>query len=908
MLSFAAWSRVRLLGAFALASLTWSLSAAEGATAVRKFFDLPAEDAERSLRRFSAQAGVELIYSTEIAAGVRTNAVRGEFLPREAAEQLLRGTGLVVVGDASHGVFRIAKTRADPNAGRAAQETRNSDRPGPNEASPKPEPTMNHQASSSPLRRALIAAAAIFTGSAGVDAQTAPARNAPASTTETKEEQPIQLEAFEVVMTQDKGYHSPYSGNALRTNEEIMKVPQSITVLTRDMIDDIASIDLSDMLNYIGVGNFQQGDSAYIRGNNANINTDGAGDGSPSMAPDSATIDSVTVVRGPIGVLYGGNSSITGAVVRQTRVPLDRRQTTLRGQVDEWGFHRFELDHTGPLGSIGAAKFSYRVDLAYQNGNTFLRNVVNERKVYFGVLQMKYKNTTLRLNAQTQQIRQPPHKNTVATPEGLPWLGVGRDESFFDKKSMIRNSTSQVRGTAIQRLAPGWSMTAYGTVSHYRYGPQSVLIVDQVNYQRQIVRMFARRNNAGVDAYTGGTDVNGEYKLLGRQFRTSFGGTAWTSSRSPYDHFANPDFGSQNAHLGNAVRSSTTALGFDRLEIPFARVREVMDNIVNTPSEQYRFPATAAIGTLVATSETNYYGQQNVEIIPNRLIVTGALSSINNRSKSTNYTVSTKSPSTFTHNERNLHRYGFVLNLTKDIALYGVESTMVVFINSTSRLENGDFIPPRDGEMREIGLKTNLLDGRLTVTSGLYSTYYKNWAVSRTGGITPGFTYNVFDLIRDSYIKGWDVSVAARPVSNWQLMLNYARQDPRIQVTNTRLPSSFRGSWGVFTSYQFKADPLKKFRVGGGANRIMDRLTGGSQLILPSGVAASAVPGSSASLRLKDGTMTTGFVEYQLSRRWQLKLNVNNVLDETFVVGAQHAAAIDPSQPRTFSLIATLRF
>jgi hypothetical protein len=61
----------------------------------------------------------------------------------------------------------------------------------------------------------------------------------------------------------------------------------------------------------------------------------------------------------------------------------------------------------------------------------------------------------------------------------------------------------------------------------------------------------------------------------------------------------------------------------------------------------------------------------------------------------------------------------------------------------------------------------------------------------------------------------------------------------------------------VFSSYQFAADPLKKFRIGGGANRIMDRLTSGTQIILPTGQAASAIPGSSASLRLKDGTMTT---------------------------------------------------
>src|SRR5688572_6275731 len=231
---------------------------------------------------------------------------------------------------------------------------------------------------------------AIATSLAGATLALAQAANPSASAT-AKADEPLQLAAFEVIMTQDKGYHSPYSGSALRTNEEIMKVPQSITVLTRDLIDDIASFDLSDMLNYIGIGNFQQGDSAYVRGNNANLNTDGAGDGSPSMAPDSATIDSITVVRGPIAVLYGGNSSITGAVVRQTRVPLDRRQTIIKAQVDEWGFHRAEVDHTGPLGKIGAAKFSYRLDFAYQGGGTFLRNVENERKIYFGVVQMKYK-------------------------------------------------------------------------------------------------------------------------------------------------------------------------------------------------------------------------------------------------------------------------------------------------------------------------------------------------------------------------------------------------------------------------------------------------------------------------------------------------------------------------------------
>jgi iron complex outermembrane recepter protein len=91
-----AWRQVRV---YAWACFATSLMAASSDTP-KKHFDLPADTAEQSLRRFSAQSGVELLYSTEVAAGVRTNAVRGEFLPHEAVERLLTGTGLSAVRDA----------------------------------------------------------------------------------------------------------------------------------------------------------------------------------------------------------------------------------------------------------------------------------------------------------------------------------------------------------------------------------------------------------------------------------------------------------------------------------------------------------------------------------------------------------------------------------------------------------------------------------------------------------------------------------------------------------------------------------------------------------------------------------------------------------------------------------------
>lgn len=91
-----------------------------------RLFNIPAGFAETTLKQFAAQAGMEVLFSTEVARGVRTNAVKGELLVHEAAKQMLSGTPLYVVTDSRHGVLRIARTPS-PNAQRAAPRT--GDRP-----------------------------------------------------------------------------------------------------------------------------------------------------------------------------------------------------------------------------------------------------------------------------------------------------------------------------------------------------------------------------------------------------------------------------------------------------------------------------------------------------------------------------------------------------------------------------------------------------------------------------------------------------------------------------------------------------------------------------------------------------------------------------------------------------------
>lgn len=85
-------------------------------------FDIPAGDAEKMLQRFAVQSGVEVLFSTAAAKGVRTNAVRGDFAVEEAVRRMLSGTPLYLVSDTKNGVLRIARA-PDPKAPRAAQKT-----------------------------------------------------------------------------------------------------------------------------------------------------------------------------------------------------------------------------------------------------------------------------------------------------------------------------------------------------------------------------------------------------------------------------------------------------------------------------------------------------------------------------------------------------------------------------------------------------------------------------------------------------------------------------------------------------------------------------------------------------------------------------------------------------------------
>ena len=86
--------RVLILIGYLLAG--WTLTAAMPEPgADEKSFDLPAGVAEFTLKSFSAQSGLEVVFETKTVVKIRTRAVHGCYHPIRAVEQMLAGTPLV---------------------------------------------------------------------------------------------------------------------------------------------------------------------------------------------------------------------------------------------------------------------------------------------------------------------------------------------------------------------------------------------------------------------------------------------------------------------------------------------------------------------------------------------------------------------------------------------------------------------------------------------------------------------------------------------------------------------------------------------------------------------------------------------------------------------------------------------
>ncbi len=236
-----------------------------------------------------------------------------------------------------------------------------------------------------PIRYPMIAAL-LFAVTGSAFSQSAPTPPADSESDESV----VKLSPFVVTTDKDKGYKATNATSGTRLNTPIKELPMPIEVITEEFLRDTGSRDLRESLRYsagiiLQSQNDQGSNAFYGAGGVHNPEASTANKTQTSFkirgyvtdvvlrdgyrrqsATDSVNIGRIEVIRGPAALLYGiGNFG--GIVNYLPKEPQRKAATWTNFTYGNHNFMRATVDTTGPLGDSG--KLAYRVNLAWQDTN-----------------------------------------------------------------------------------------------------------------------------------------------------------------------------------------------------------------------------------------------------------------------------------------------------------------------------------------------------------------------------------------------------------------------------------------------------------------------------------------------------------------------------------------------------------
>jgi outer membrane receptor for ferric coprogen and ferric-rhodotorulic acid len=171
---------------------------------------------------------------------------------------------------------------------------------------------------------------------------------------------PIQLSPFEVSTDKDIGYAASTAMSGTRTNEKLENLPNSITVMTHEFLEDLAFNNYFDAvgfaLNAENIANDLGTIGAPVGQRTGNqVNFRGLAsirqlrDGFPwYVAADVFNTERIEFSRGPGGLAYG-DVDAGGIINIASKRATFQRRASVQVRYDNFGTQRFSIDATQPL-------------------------------------------------------------------------------------------------------------------------------------------------------------------------------------------------------------------------------------------------------------------------------------------------------------------------------------------------------------------------------------------------------------------------------------------------------------------------------------------------------------------------------------------------------------------------------
>ncbi len=746
-----------------LALLVSPLTAAPTQPAVRLVYNLSADSAEKSLMRFSVQSGQEVLFATQVAAGITTRPVQGEFTAMEAVSAMLAGTGLTAVQDEHSGVFTVRRLT--------------------------PEPMTTNIITK--IRRALTGVLLAFTAHSSLPAQEkSPTDAAPAAAAKTDADEVVMLSNFTVSSTQGKGYLANDAVSGLKSKQLLIDIPQSIQIVPRDVIEDLGQFNSTiDTIKYVssGVIPYGYGEVVFQRGfRSGNPLIDGQLDA--VVVADSASYDSYEVLKGPAAVLYGQRADLAGIIIKHTKKPLPVAKGSVRAAVGEGGFYRGEVDLTGPIGKLGSVPVSYRVIVASQKFDGFQPVDFDDRTVFAAGLKFDF-------NADTSLLVQADYFDTDnkgitnnfqnAALTGV-YEGQGYEKGYKSKWSNVNFNRWWTKASLTHRFSANWEAVTTLTGNFYNRKDREVRNAANPDYTAGTIKQyffgFDYEENLGAFQ----TDVSGRYELAGLKNQSSFG-FSMDRTRSL----------SRQWLPGNIVPNFDTSI--------------TNPGTYDIAMPDYNFTNSGAPTRNQRLNAYGYY-MHTLEVIEDKLSLVGGISGAYLNTSDRNLTTNVVQDMVQNGKPR---RLGAVFKPMPGLAFFVNNST--AFRGQGARDFAGNLFPAVEGEVSEGGFKTSLNDGRISTTVSYFKLEVSNLPVADPAH--PGFSMPAGTQRNE----GFEVDIAVRPLENWSVMGSLYSGDI-LGVDGKRMASSINKSASLLTKYDFAGDVLKGLSLGASMFHSGDRV------------------------------------------------------------------------------------
>ncbi|MFT8663950.1 TonB-dependent siderophore receptor [Acetobacter orientalis] len=701
-------------------------------------------------------------------------------------------------------------------------------------------------------------------------------------------------------------YTAPQTSASTGLPLSLRETPQTVTVMTRQVMDDQQINTLDDVLNttpgVTSYANDNAGRTTYrargfditnykIDGMQIDASTSFGGVGS-SMNMD--LYDNVQIVRGANGLL-GGTGDPSATIYLQRKAP--QREFSANGllRLGNWNEHRVMADLNTPLNHSGTIRSRYV--FSWDDTDTFrVREHVNRIGALANFTADISSRDTLNFGFQYERTRNDgaswgtnvPIWYADGTKTNLPrstnpaadWSQATRDQytAFINydhdfsagwhlKVGYMRTQGSSYNNLGVAKINNA-SRGTYGGFWN-QDGTGAYLNALHAEYEDA-------RDNADVH-------ISGPIHVFGREHKLVFGFNGYNDELTQYSFSkalgncsiagVNPYSGCQYRATGLPIDNWQTWDGsYPNFATHRTRAREVDVTRNYGAYASGRFVLAKGLSLILGGRMSSYQAY------------TGTYNTANKYSGST---------STGQQNAVLTPYAGMVYDFTKTMSIYG-SYTNVYTPQSNLRDANNKPLDPVMGKSYETGLKGAFFKQRLNTSLAFYLNRQSNVAQA-TGSTNSTTGEAIYESVNGVKTEGIDFDASGELLPGWNVFFGYSylyekglkyRQDPHHLVRLT-------------TSYTFPGK-LHHLTIGGGIS---------SQ----SSTEWSTNPGrplgdgkyDSSNLRVKGYTLINIMARYRVANWLDIAGNITNLTDRTYVRQEGFYDGMIYGEPRTFSF--TLR-